>query len=76
MTNESMDQKPGPWIAVGVLSFVAGAGLIMWTEMTRAAGDSGSVGVAVGGALVGFGVWSWFRGRVLARSRDGLPPTT
>ena len=71
-----MDQKPAVWIAVGVLSFVAGAGLIMWTELTRSVGESSGLKIVVGGGLIGFGVWSLFRGRVLARSRDGVPPTS
>lgn len=71
-----MDQKPALWTAVGVLSFVAGAGLIAWTELTRSVGESSDMSIGVGGALIGLGVWSWFRSRVLARSRDGMPPTT
>lgn len=70
-----MDQKPAFWAAIGVLSFAAGAGLIFWTEMTRSVGESSGMNIAVGGGLIGFGVWSWFKGRVLARSKDGLPPT-
>ena len=70
-----MDQKPALWIAIGVLAFAAGAGLIFWTEMTRSVGESSDWTVGVGGGLVGFGVWSLLRGRVLARSKGGTPPT-
>jgi hypothetical protein len=64
-----MSSKPAFWRVLACLSFVVGAGVIVWWEWTREVGDSSNVASGIGGALVGLSVVCAMRAKLISQGR-------